>query len=197
MNWQISRIEVSNFKAFKKVSLDLDNSSLLTLDGPNGFGKTSIFDAIELLLTGQIKRIDNLFTKLMNKKQVNYDDNLFWNIRSGEKDLTIKIEFVNQERTITLARHATAKSLKQKALNRADSFSQFLLYELPEFPSTDYTLDNLRKNEYIDELFGENFRENFSFLNYLEQGQNPLLFSKVESRKDALGNLFNTTDILT
>ncbi|WP_214511300.1 AAA family ATPase [Pseudomonas brassicacearum] len=197
MNWQISRIEVSSFKAFKNVSLDLDNSSLFTLDGPNGFGKTSIFDAIELLLTGQIKRIDNLFTRLMNKKQVNYDDNLFWNIRSGEKDLTIKIEFVNQERTITLARHATAKSLKQKALNRADSFSQFLLYELPEFPSTDYAPDNLRKNEYIDELFGENFRENFSFLNYLEQGQNPLLFSKVESRKDALGNLFNTTDILT
>jgi len=196
MNWQISRIEISNFKAFKMVSLDLDNSSLLTLDGPNGFGKTSIFDAIELLLTGQIKRIDNLFTKLMNKKQVNYDDNLFWNTRAGEKDLTIKIEFIHQERTITLARHATANSLKQKALNRADSFSQFLLYDLPEFSSTDYSLDNFQENQYIDKLFGENFRENFSFLNYLEQGQNPLLFSKVESRKDALGNLFNTTDIL-
>lgn len=196
MKWQISRIEISSFKAFKKVSLDLNNSSLLTLDGPNGFGKTSIFDAIELLLTGQIKRIDNLFTKLMSKKQVNYDDNLFWNIRSGESDLAIKIEFVNQEQKLTLARHATAKALKQKALNRADSFSQFLLYELPDFSSNDYTQGRLRQNEYVDVVFGENFRENFSFLNYLEQGQNPLLFSKVESRKDALGNLFNTTDIL-
>ncbi|MBU9848613.1 AAA family ATPase, partial [Rahnella aceris] len=65
MNWQISKIEVSSFKAFKQVSLDLKNSSLLTLDGPNGFGKTSIFDAIELLLTGQIKRIDNLFSRVM------------------------------------------------------------------------------------------------------------------------------------
>lgn len=196
MNWKISRIEIFSFKAFKKVSLDLENSLLLTLDGPNGFGKTTIFDAIELLLTGQIKRIENLFTTLMNKKKVNYDDNLFWNIRSGEKDLAIKIEFVTQDRTLTLARHATAQSLRKTELNRADSFSQFLLYELPEFSSTDYTSDNLRENEYIDQLFGENFRENFSFLSYLEQGQNPLLFSKVESRKDALGNLFNTTDIL-
>ena len=57
MNWQISKIEVSSFKAFKHIYLDLGKSSLLTLDGPNGYGKTSIFDAIELLLTGQISRI--------------------------------------------------------------------------------------------------------------------------------------------
>lgn len=195
-SWRISRIEISSFKAFKHVSLDLKNSWLLTLDGPNGFGKTSIFDAIELLFTGQIKRIDNLFTKLLSKKQINYSDNLFWNVRSGEKDLVIKIEIVSQERILVLARCATTKSLKQKELNRANVFSQFCLYELPEFSSQDYTQNNLRENEYIDELFGENFRENFSFLNYLEQGQNPLLFSKIENRKDALGNLFNTTEIM-
>ncbi len=54
MNWQISKIEVSSFKAFKQIHLDFSDSSLLTLDGPNGFGKTSVFDAIELLLTGSI-----------------------------------------------------------------------------------------------------------------------------------------------
>ncbi|QSB42120.1 AAA family ATPase [Pseudomonas hygromyciniae] len=61
MKWKIARIEVSRFKAFKHINLDLGTSSLLTLDGPNGYGKTSVFDAVELLLTGQIKRIDNLF----------------------------------------------------------------------------------------------------------------------------------------
>lgn len=171
-NWKISKIEVSNFKAFKNISLDLDNLSLVTLDGPNGFGKTSIFDAIELLLTGQIKRISNLFSKVMTKNKKNYEDNLFWNIRSGEKDLVIKIEFFNQERRLTLARYASAQSLRQKALNRADSFSQFNLYELTDFSSIDFSQENLRSNEYIEEFFGENFRENFCFLNYLEQGQN-------------------------
>lgn len=197
MNWQISKIEVSSFKAFKKVFLDLDNSSLLMLDGPNGFGKTSVFDAIELLLTGQIKRIDNLFSKLMTKNKKNYDDNLFWNTRSGEKDLIIKIEFFNDERKLTLARYASVKSLKNKALNRADSFSQFNLFELPEFSSVDFSVENSRENHYIEELFGENFRENFPYLNYLEQGQNQLLLTRVDERKDALGNLFNITDITT
>ena len=69
MNWKISKIEVSSFKAFKHINLDLGESSLLTLDGPNGYGKTSIFDAIELLLTGQISRIQNLFNTLLTRNK--------------------------------------------------------------------------------------------------------------------------------
>lgn len=197
MNWKISKIEISSFKAFKSIALDLDNSSLVILDGPNGFGKTSTFDAIELLLTGQIKRIGNLFSKVMTRHKKNYEDNLFWNIRSGQKDLIIKIEFFNSDRTVTLARYASAQTLKKKALNRADKFVQFSLFELPDFSSTNFSKENLRNEEYIEELFGKNFRENFCFLNYLEQGQNQLLHTRVDERKDALGNLFNITDITT
>jgi exonuclease SbcC len=195
MSWKITRIEVSSFKAFKHIDLDLGTSSLLTLDGPNGYGKTSIFDAVELLLTGQIKRIFNLFTTLMTKNKSNYDDNLFWNTRSGKKDLSIKIEFMDGDRRLVLARHAPAKSFETKANNRADKFKHFALYELPAFDSTDYSPANLRKDEYLDQVFGKNFRENFSFLNYLEQGQNKLLHTRVDERKDALGNLFNINDV--
>lgn len=195
MNWQISKIEISSFKAFKHIHLELGCSSLLTLDGPNGYGKTSIFDAIELLLTGQIKRIQNLFSTLMIKKKTNYDDNLFWNTRSGEKDLSIKIKFVDGDRELVLARHAPAKAFSTKTNNRADKFEHFKLYKLPDFSSNDYSTNNVRDNQYLEEVFGKNFRENFSFLNYLEQGQNQLLHTRVDERKDALGNLFNTSDV--
>ncbi|AHK16171.1 AAA family ATPase [Thalassolituus oleivorans] len=197
MSWKIARIEVSSFKAFKRINLDLGTSSLLTLDGPNGYGKTSIFDAIELLLTGQIKRIYNLFSTLMTKNKSNYDDNLFWNTRNGKKDLSIKIEFVDGERRLVLARHAPVKTFDTKANNRADKFKHFSLYELPDFDSKAYISANKRENEFLDEVFGKNFRENFSFLNYLEQGQNKLLHTRVDERKDALGSLFNISDIAT
>lgn len=189
MNWQISKIEVSSFKAFKHIFLDFDGSSLLTLDGPNGFGKTSIFDAIELLLTGSIKRIHNLFSTLMTGNRSNYDDNLFWNTRSGKKDLSIKIEFTNGDRTLVLARHTFAKEFGEKSNNRADKFTHFILYELPEFSSNDYTPGNVREDEFVEELFGKNFRENFSYLNYLEQGQNQLLHTRIDKRKEALGKV--------
>ncbi len=55
--WKIARIKVNNFKPFEEVTFDLDSSSLITLDGPNGFGKTSIFDAVELLFTGLVQRV--------------------------------------------------------------------------------------------------------------------------------------------
>ena len=197
MSWKIARIEVSSFKAFKYIDLNLGTSSLLTLDGPNGYGKTSIFDAVELLLTGQIKRIHNLFSTLMTKKQKNYDDNLFWNTRSGKQDLSIKIEFLDGDRRLVLARQAPVRAFDTKANNRADEFKHFSLYELPNFDSKAYTADNKRENEFLDEVFGKNFRENFSFLNYLEQGQNKLLHTRVDERKDALGSLFNTSDIAT
>lgn len=195
MSWKIVRIEVSSFKAFKHINLEFGSSSLLTLDGPNGYGKTSIFDAVELLLTGQIKRIHNLFSTLMTKKQKNYDDNLFWNTRSGKQDLSIKIEFSDGEQRLVLARHAPAKVFETKTNNRADEFKHFSLYELPDFDSKAYTPPNKRENEFLDVVFGKNFRENFSFLNYLEQGQNKLLHTRVDERKDALGNLFNISDI--
>lgn len=197
MSWKITRIEVSSFKAFKHIDLDLGNSSLLTLDGPNGYGKTSIFDALELLLTGQIKRIQNLFSTLMTANKKNYDDSLFWNTRSGKKDLSIKIEFTSGERKLVLARHAPIKALETKTNNRADKFQHFSLYELPKFGSEAYTGANKRDNDFLDEIFGKNFRENFSFLNYLEQGQNKLLHTRVDERKDALGNLFNISDVAT
>ncbi|EOV6249792.1 AAA family ATPase [Vibrio parahaemolyticus] len=195
MNWQISKIEVSSFKAFKHIYLDLGESSLLTLDGPNGYGKTSIFDAIELLLTGQINRIQNLFSTLLTKKKRDYADNLFWNSRSGENDLLIKIEFINDGQKLVLARHCQAAMFKKPAYNRADKYENFKLYELPEFESTAFTKANQRDDNFLDEVFGKNFRENFSFLNYLEQGQNRLLHTRVDDRKEKLGNLFNISDI--
>lgn len=195
MKWKISKIEVSSFKAFKHIFFDLGESSLLTLDGPNGYGKTSIFDAIELLLTGQINRIQNLFSTILTKKKRDYADNLFWNSRSGENALCIKIEFINDDRKLVLARHCPASILRKPVNNRADNYENFKLYELVDFESSDFTKNNQRDNNFLDEVFGKNFRENFSFLNYLEQGQNRLLHTRVDERKDKLGNLFNISDI--
>ncbi|WP_253254651.1 AAA family ATPase [Vibrio parahaemolyticus] len=158
MNWKISKIEVSSFKAFKHIYLDLGESALLTLDGPNGYGKTSIFDAIELLLTGQVSRIQNLFSTLLSNRTKNYADNLFWNDRSGENDLCIKIEYTNDDRKLVLARHCPTVIFKKPANNRADNYENFKLYELPTFESFDFTKANLRDNNFLDEVFGKNFR---------------------------------------
>jgi len=55
--YRIHRLFIHNFKLFDKVELNFEGKDLTVLDGPNGYGKTTIFDCIELTLTGKIHRI--------------------------------------------------------------------------------------------------------------------------------------------
>lgn len=198
MKWKISRIEISSFKAFRSISLDLNSASLLTLDGPNGFGKTSIFDAIELLLTGRISRVQRLFKNVMTAGKRKYEDNLFWNIRSQNNDLYIKIEFTKADSTLVLARYAPSELLWAKENNRGDDFTPFKLYELDHFDQVNFNNLEPAHESLISEHFGENFQENYSFLNYLEQGQSEYLFAtRLDDRKKALESLFQSGAIVS
>ena len=53
----IKRLYIENYKLFSQKEIDFSGALLSVFDGPNGYGKTSIFDAIELLITGKISRV--------------------------------------------------------------------------------------------------------------------------------------------
>src|SRR5262245_54734809 len=57
MTCRISKLEVQGFRAFGRAVQTLDLPSLLAVVwGPNSQGKTSLAEAVEFLLTGQIVR---------------------------------------------------------------------------------------------------------------------------------------------
>ena len=58
---RLKELEINNFRAYRgshKFDLDAD---LIVLFGPNGFGKTSFFDAIDFVCTGGVARFDARF----------------------------------------------------------------------------------------------------------------------------------------
>ena len=55
---KIKKILLYNFKNFRHETVIDFSDNITFLVGPNGFGKTTIFDAIELVLTGYISRIN-------------------------------------------------------------------------------------------------------------------------------------------
>ena len=59
MGYMINRIYLENYKLFDRKKLDFGNNLLSVFDGPNGYGKTSVFDAIEFLVTGNISRVES------------------------------------------------------------------------------------------------------------------------------------------
>lgn len=56
---KLGRIRIENFKSFiEPVEFDFTGNDLVLFDGPNGFGKTTIFDAVELCFTGEVFRVE-------------------------------------------------------------------------------------------------------------------------------------------
>ena len=192
MNWKISKLRILAFKAFTDISFDLASNALITLEGPNGYGKTTVFDAIELLFTGQIYRVGELFRNVMPKGKINYRDNLYWNLKNGEKDIFIRVELVEAtsgERR-WFARVADINDLRTKSNNRADKFGIFKLFQLNGFDDESYgqALDE----DYLDSLLGVNFARNYQRLNYLHQGESSFIFnSTTAARKSALEGLID------
>lgn len=190
---KISRLKIENFKPFEDASLDFRTAAMITLDGPNGFGKTSIFDALELLFTGGISRITkiNEATIPKNFKQKQFAENIYWN-RNQLGNIAIKAELSDPEtgESIILARIAETSELKNPANNSPDDFRIFKLYKLatlePDSPRHEVATG------FLEEILGENFLKNFAVLNYLEQGQNRYLYSKkANERKEGINHLIN------
>ncbi|TKI83212.1 recombinase RecF, partial [Bacillus cereus] len=55
--YRINKLYIKNFKLVKEATVKFESTDIVVLDGPNGFGKTTIFDTLELVITGNISRI--------------------------------------------------------------------------------------------------------------------------------------------
>ena len=192
--WKIAKIKIENFKPFKEAYFDLKSSALITLDGPNGFGKTSIFDAVELLFTGKIQRViarnNNIIAK--GKKKTHFEENLYWN-KQKQGNLVIRTKLISEDGndSLYLARVALISDLSYEKNNAPDNFSIFKLYQLESFDSDNF--NNLVSDSLIEDFLGINFLKNFSLLNYLEQGENRYLHStNANERKKGIEHLINT-----
>ncbi len=69
------RIKELSYKNLKHVGLEAEQLSIgrdmTLLDGPNGYGKSTVFDAIELLLTGNIERNKGKMASVANNSKEN------------------------------------------------------------------------------------------------------------------------------
>ena len=54
---RLERIKIQNFRAYRKAQTFVLGADVTVLYGPNGFGKTSVFDAIDFAATGDVGRL--------------------------------------------------------------------------------------------------------------------------------------------
>ena len=189
MKIKIKKIRLRNFKVYLDKTLDFENSSLIVFDGPNGFGKTTIFDAIELLFTGVIRRYSHLKNRLIDGREIR-TENPFYHSEGDGLPILLKVQFEFNGEDYFIAR----QTKDRENLVTSIDFANFQLYALSSFEDSPSSV-NRKDDSYLKEFLGPNYKNDFEFLNYIEQEDSRYLLKVPEQKKrESISYLFNTVE---
>jgi exonuclease SbcC len=184
---KLGKLRVENFKSFEdSFTVDFNGNDLLILDGPNGFGKTTLFDAIELCFTRRIGRILSTDRKQKNSHLLK---------NKAEKETRIFLELIEENSTKVVV-YVSIPPNTSKDDNRAVncSVSQILLKEWPN-DFTENVQFNVLDGHSLNEIVGNDALENtFDLFNYIQQEETCHFLKISESdRHKKINYLFGTT----
>ena len=183
---KISRIGIKNFKHIEELFLDFSSKDLIVLDGPNGFGKTTIFDAVELILTGKINRIKNTADK-----RIGYSDILL--VKNPDLDTEIKIEFSDEKNSFTIAKKIDSKKRYTPSDRKPDNWNIFETYYLENYQLNIEDGEPISVEEVGNKLSTENLERYFNLFYYVQQEENTMFLKQnAKDRMDEISQLFDT-----
>ena len=192
---KIKKILIKNFKNIKETRIIDFQENVTLFVGPNGFGKTTIFDAIELSLTGKIRRIEE---SDYSDGRSSFSTPYFQN--NPEEDTFIELTLTNDEGSSLIVSSLYKSSMNAEGNNVPKfSFSKFkrtVRFE-PE-PLED--LDGLSERDIqkvISQFLGyesEDYSlgDTFDLFHYIQQDETAYyLKQKEKDRKEQLNFLLN------
>ena len=191
MQYKIVNLRVKNFKCFDNAKfyefcIDYEKNPVI-LSGPNGFGKTTFFDAIELIFSKNITRLD----KAIENKKTNLGKNILLNKADvdGYVVLTLKRE---ENEFLTLFAKISNSTHKLEIEN------SICYGEIKEFISTeelDHFLHNYNNwKDTVDNKTSIKYRaENFNVYYYVSQAESVHFLKRtITDRKNAMNVLLKT-----
>ncbi|MDE5553372.1 MAG: AAA family ATPase, partial [Malacoplasma sp.] len=192
MSVKVEKIYLQNYKLFTEKEIVI-NENLSVFDGPNGYGKTSIFDAIEFLITGEISRVkDNDSIS----GGISYDSNFL--AKDSHKEVVIKGEFSKEgEENLIIALCIPAVSTFSKRTNNPKNIGasvkayKLTNFELPESEWKSCSVEKFEIDKIREDYFGKQNIEHFSMIHYVHQEDRLAYFKKTESdRTEEIQKLF-------
>lgn len=180
--YRLEKLTFNNFKLFgKEYTINFSGNELVVFDGPNGHGKTTVYDATELALTGGIRRLNS------TENQQNPEDVVV--AHKNNKDCFVRLEIKNDDGSIVIERR-----LKNNIPNNAKKISNFRnIWDL--FLLKDDSRQFINQVD-LNELIGSpNLGRDFTLFHYVEQEDTAhfLKLKKEKERADALSVLFGDT----
>jgi predicted ATPase len=186
--FKLTKLVVKNFKVFQNFTIDIHSKNLSLLDGPNGFGKTSFYDALELLFLGKVQRYIEIESKLgQGKGKIKYP--LMFNEASSDDELVIELTInLDNGDVVILKRSAKCSDLMALKTFQEAKFSFEVFKNGGLIP-----YDNEQK--LLANLLGNNYQRNYGLFHYIEQEENTaLLKSKSTDKQEKIDHLFDVSE---
>lgn len=197
---KIKKILIYNFKNFRHKTVIDFSEDITFLVGPNGFGKTTIFDAIELGLTGNLSRINKV-----TGENIAYNKPFFQNELGHPVVIKLWLEKEQGNQLVIVRSLVNDSPNSKKVFAPLKSTSQFKLSSQDEVDDTNFTeIDNIRLSDLtqssIDEFLGVKgkyeIEKIFNLFNYIQQEETTFFLKQTEQeRSDSLSFLVKTDEI--
>ena len=192
---KIKKILLYNFKNFRHETVIDFSDNITFLVGPNGFGKTTIFDAIELGLTGDISRINQNIP--VTGENIKYNKPFFQNDISDPVIIKLWLEKSNGNQLVLVRKLINDRPDGGILYAPKRSIGQFKLFRQEEITDENFSSvdDDIKLSE-IDQTTIDNFLEIdgeyklakiFNLFNYIQQEETTFFLKK--SEKDRSNNL--------
>lgn len=201
---KIKKILLYNFKNFRHETVIDFSDNITFLVGPNGFGKTTIFDAIELGLTGDISRINQNIP--VTGENIKYNKPFFQNDISDPVIIKLWLEKSNGNQLVLVRKLINNRPDGGILYAPKRSIGQFKLFRQEEATDENFSrVDNDIKLSEIDQTTIDNFLEIngeyklakiFNLFNYIQQEETTFFLKKSEKdRSNDLSFLVKTDEI--
>jgi len=201
---QIKKLLIKNFKGIKNqiiVDFHKDGNLNQILSGPNGFGKTTIFEALELCITGKFDRIQTF--KDVQLKTKGRNKPFFQNIDGENVTIKLLVEKDNSDFIITKFYDdikSPKRTLSSKDFLPEESHGNFFTYltrEVEDFESINLNQNDRVEQSKINELFlgtelNVELNSLYYLFNYIQQEESIRFLKQREDDKgSSLAFLFN------
>ena len=192
MSSRIVNLRIKNFKCFdnsKFYEFKIDGrKNPIILSGPNGFGKTTFFDAIEIMFSNQITRLE----KQIESKKTNLGKNLLLNELGADGFIVLTLQDENLGYTTLLG-----KILKEK--HNIEVEKSIVYGVIKRFvATTDLEVVLANYNKWSEEPTSDlRYRKNdFNVYYYISQAESVhFLKRSIQDRKNAMNVLLKTDSV--
>lgn len=194
MQYRIKSVRLKNFKCFdssKYYEFILDDTkNPIILTGPNGFGKTTFFDAIELIFSNRITR----FNVTIEKGNTDLQKNVLLN--EADSDGFIVCTLINEQRECLSLIARIDHGMHKVAYS--DSITYGIIHEsIPTEDLDEYIAEYSDWRGSITEFDEIKYsKENFAVYYYVSQAESVhFLKQSITQRKDAMNALLDLGDV--